>query len=379
MTVPVRPFTGGPAGVPGQNGQPQAQPHPTIGNLGLMPGGVQPQGVVQPQSQQPQSYVTQQLQQANPMQTLPQGMPPMQQQQQQPHPTVPTPQQPLQQSGPINYGQQPQQPNNYQPTAPVQPQNTPQFVGPQGQRFEIPDNVILDGASVPPELRGKTWGQARQIYTALAGSWLQSRQQPQVQPQPQAQLEPQVQPQAGRPQGPREGNGFWADPEGTIARVVEQRVQSAMAPMAQRSAQQAAEEAMKVAAAGIQDWANIQPEVIQVITESGARAEHLGDPRVWANAADLARGRLLGRGQYQAPNVVPAPQGQLVRGPGAYVPAQVAPQIGGFFTEAPTPPQQQYGQGVNTSLTPEEDYYRQQMGVSVEDFVAWRSMIKVQR
>lgn len=371
MTGPVRPFTGGPAGIPGQNGQ--QQPHPTIGNLGMAPA---PQGVVAPQQPQNQQMAAM-MQQADPNRTLPQGLPQQQPQQQQQHPTVPFQPQPQGQ-----FQQQPQYPPYPQQQPQVQqtqPQVQPgvQFQNPQGQRFELPDNAILDGPNVPPELRGRTWGQARQIYTALASNYLSGQRQAQPQQQePQAQ--PQ-QPQAGRPAGPRQGQGgdFWTDPEGTIARVVDQRVNAAMAPVVNQTSQAAAEQAMRVAASGISDWQQLYPEILTVVSESGAGVQHLGDPRVWQSAADLARGRLAGRGQYQ-PGVVQAPQ-QPVRGPGAYVPAQVALPIGQMFTEPPTPPANQFGQQQNLTLTPEEEYYQQRSGLPRDEWIAWRNSIQVRR
>lgn len=377
MTVPVRPFTGAPAGFPGQNGQ--QQPHPTVGNLGL-PGGQAPQGSVVPQGfqqvpapQQSQqlSYAPQQMQQANPAQSLPQGIPQTPQPQQQ-HPTIPLNPQPQPQGQMQGWqGMPPQPPANQ---APQQPQS-PQFQTPQGQRFEVPDNAILDGPNVPPELRGRSWGQVRQLYSALSTQFLAGRQQQQNQQQPESQPQQQApqQPQGGRPAGPQQG-GFWSDPEATIARVVDQRINSALAPIQQQTAQQQAEQAMRVAASGISDWQTLWPEIIQVVSESNADPRALGNPAVWSNAADLARGRLAGRGQYQT-GVVQAPA-QVQRGPGSWVPAQMAPPMGGMFTEAPTPPQNQFGQPQqNNTLTPEEQFYAQKSGMSNEEYVAWRNQI----
>jgi hypothetical protein len=135
---------------------------------------------------------------------------------------------------------------------------------------------------------------------------------------------------------------------------------------------------MRVAASGIADWQQLYPEIITVVSESGARPEHLGDPRVWQSAADLARGRLAGRGQYQT-GIVAAPQGPI-RGPGAYVPAQVAPPIGQMFTEAPTPPQNQFGQQQgNMNMTAEDEYYQQRSGMDKDSWLAWRNAIQVRR
>jgi hypothetical protein len=384
MTGPFRPPTGmQPGSAPGQGGQPAV--HPTVGDFGLPGGQVtieRPRYVPPPNVPQQQNNggwvmppVPAPVQGTFDQSQQPQGQPQFQQPQQQPqqpqfqpHPTAQFGQQPPQQ-------QPQQQPQGY-------PQNAP------AQRVSIPDHVIMDGESVPPELRGRSWGQVKQIYGALANDFLMrqpNRQQPQQQPQGRDQVYVQGEPnggvpqRGGRPQGPPQGaaaSGFWADPEGTIQRIVEGYV----APITQRTTAMAIQEARQIAAAGIPDFHQLEGEIMQSL--AGADPTSLTDPRMWQNIADLARGRLMSRGQYD-PRQVQQPQGQPQqnggypvpgqRGPGSFVPAPVNP-VGQFFTEAPTPPQYdgQQGGGMNNYISAEEHEYAQKMQMSDEQYVAWR-------
>jgi hypothetical protein len=373
MTSPFRPSTGmQPGGNPGQGGQPAV--HPTVGNLGLpgapvtierpnpQPQYQQPQGAPQPQQggwvmpaapAPQQGTFDQQQQQPQYQQPAPQQQ---QQPQFQPHPTA-------------NYGQpQPQQ----------QPQQN--FQNQPAQRVVIPDRVIMDGESVPPELRGRTWGQVKQIYGALANDFMMRdnrQRQPQQPQQPQAyvQGEPnggQPQQRGGRPQQGQAATGFWADPEGTIERIVDSRV----APITQRTTAMAIQEARNIAAAGIPDFQMLEGEIMGIV--AGADPAALADPRLWQSTADLARGRLMGRGQYdprqmQQQNGQHQQQnGQVQRGPGQFVPAPVSP-VGQFFSEAPTPPQNWQGStSTMNSITPEEQSYARKMQMTDEDYIAWR-------
>jgi hypothetical protein len=383
MTGPFRPPPGGPAGFPGQGGQ--EQPHPTVGNFG-MPGG--PVTIERPSGQPP---------------AAPQGgswqMPPAPQQQQQ---TFPQQQQQQQQQPPVQgYGQpappqgQPHPTVGFGQPAPQgqqqQQQQQPQGQQQGGQRSDIPDNLILDGAGVPPELRGRSWGQVKQIYGALANDFLlrqnggQRQQQQQPAPQGRQQQQPPVyvqgQPNGGQPpQGQRESS-FWENPEETIARIVDSR----LAPVTQRTTAMAIQEARQVARSGIPDFDYLEAEMIGIM--AGADPNALADPRLWQSTAELARGRLMGRGQYDPRSAQRQPQNgqqqqpmndpRQMRGPGGYVPAPVAP-VGQFFTEAPTPPQggQQfgydYGQNGQLQITGEEQGYARKMNMTDAEYVAWR-------
>lgn len=381
MTGPFRPSAGGPAGFPGQGGQQQPAVHPTVGNYG-MPGGP----VTIDRSWQNNGQGQQQpAQQFNQPADQGQGqwqMPPAPQQQNQTFP-----------QNPQQQGQQFQQPGQQQPAQPhptvpfgqqgvqQQPQGQPQGQ-PGVQRADIPDNLILDGPSVPTELRGRSWGQVKQIYGALANDFLLRQNGGQQQ---QQQRQPAPQQRQGQPpvytQGEGRGNqppSFWENPEEAIARIVDSRV----APITQRTTAMAIQEAKQVAAAGIPDFQYLEAEVLQIM--AGADPSAMTDPRLWQSSADLARGRLMSRGEYDPRMAQQRPQqGQpnpaQVRGPGGYVPAPVAP-MGQFFTEAPTPPQYNqfggYGSGMNNSISQEEHNYAVKMNMTDAEYVAWRGGVQ---
>jgi hypothetical protein len=141
-------------------------------------------------------------------------------------------------------------------------------------------------------------------------------------------------------------------------------------------------EAKQVASMGIPDFQYLEAEVLQIM--AGADPTAMTDPRLWQSSADLARGRMMSRGEYD-PRVAqnrtqqPQPNPAQVRGPGGYVPAPVA-QMGQFFTEAPTPPMQNqfggYGSGVNNSISQQEHEYATKMHMTDEQYVAWRGGVQ---
>lgn len=368
--------------VPGSApGQPQ-QPHPTVPygqpggpptivlppNAPFPPAGQQPQvgfqQPVQPQYQQPVQPQQQQQQVPPGGSTFPPGTQPPYQ-----------PQQPMQQ-------QQQQQ----------QPQTT------------IPDNFVLDGPNVPAELRGRTFGQVRQVYSALATEFIR---RPGAQPAPAPNI-PGAPPQQQQQQQPQQGQqprSFWEDPEGAVRRIV----QAEVAPVQERTAQQAAQEAYQQAVRDIPDFQVLEAEMIPLL-RAAPDPRLLTDVNFWKSTADLARGRMMSRGAYQPPMqqqqpqnqqrpapFTPAPQqpqqrqpvvvgytqqGQPIYsappampGPGNAVPAQHQ-----FFSEAPTPPQ--YGtfiSGNNANqweLTPEQKMYAQKMGMSEQEYRDWSGGIQ---
>lgn len=347
-----------PVNVPGPTQQ--GEVHPTVGNLG-MPGA--PMQSLPPQPQQPQ------------YQTLPQNIP-----------AAPNTQQPQQYAGPgtafPQYGQPapqapapqyPQNPGYTQQGQPIQQQPLQQ---PQQQTVQLHDNVILDGPAVPEELRGRTMGQFKQIYTALATDWLQRN--PGGQPQaPQA-----PQPQAQPAQGQDATTDFWTDPAGYIQRTVQQ----AVSPMTQQAVGAQIAQARQIAMQGVPDFAQLEGEVMGLLSVIPEEARTT--PQAWVNAIDLARGRMIRSGQYgrqqvqqpaqqanqyptvQQPNVPtqygapPAVHG----GPGSAVPASMVP-LYGFYTEAPTPPAPQQA-GMPSQ---QDQFYAQKFGMDVSTYMAWKA------
>jgi hypothetical protein len=276
---------------------------------------------------------------------------------------------------------------------------------PQPARYDIPDHVVLDGPGIPPEIRGRTFGQMKQIYGALASDFV-SRQPgrpaaAQAQPQPGVggpvpsgpprgpQGQPiyvQGQPNGGQPQPQDEVRQFWENPAGFIRQAVRDETAQVMGPVAQRNQAQAIQEARAIAASGIPDFAALEGEMMGMLTQ--APQDALADPRLWISTADLVRGRLMAAGRYDPrwQNRQPAPQqngapqfgGQNFhqQGPGVSVPAPMAPiPHQSFFTEAPTAPPANYGgwsnQGNQWQLSPDQQAYAQKMGMTEQQYRDW--------
>lgn len=246
----------------------------------------------------------------------------------------------------------------------------------QQEQVRIPDNFVLDGPNVPPELRGRTWGQVRQVYGALAQEFIGQRPGAVPAPRPNmpgapAPQAPQAPQRTAAPQPPQEGDRirtFWEDPLAAIERVVDQR----LAPVTQRTAAMAVQDAKNMAVSAIPDFAVLEAEMIPTLR--AAPPELLADPNFWISTADLTRGRLMGAGRYDpraaAPRQPQAPQAPQYPqpGPGVSVPAH------SFFTEAPTPPSPNGFNGGNPNqweLTPEQKMYAQKMHMTEQEYRDW--------
>lgn len=374
----------------------------------------QPTGVVQlPQGAQMAPYGVQVLPSQVPGQSYDPGAvppPPQQQQQgvvQQPQQTYGLPQQQFQPQpqvqgqGQALQGQQYQ--GQYAQGYPPQQQQVSGYVQqvqqpPQGAA-QVNANTRLDGPGIPAELRGRTWGEALGIYSALRNEWLQRSggqqqtpaaqslaaqgiQQPAPQQQGFAGQQPQVvqQPGVGAPGVGGQQTPFWQNPEeriaATIDRVVQERIGPMLQPVVQQGQQQAIIQARGIAVQGIQDYQILEPEVMQIV--ASASPQMLADPNTWINAARFARGKMLEEGRYNAQAGRPAQiPGQGAQYPGAlpFVPAgqqnggQALP-VGAFFTEAPTAPL--VGQGGGMASQADIDSARR-FGLSLETFMAWKT------
>lgn len=386
-----------PQGPPGASGVPQMQPgQQTMPSQQNYQGGYSPDHLPPPPGQQPQQGGY-----APPPQ--PYGV----------QPGVPgtqfaqplSTQQPGQQWGtPAQAPQQPQQQWPQGQPAQQNPQGQPQQQWPQGQpaqqqgRVQLDDNTILDGAGVPPELRGRTWADARRLYSALSTDWLQrnSRQQTPAQQSLQQQgfgQQPQGQqfaPQGQQPfQGQQPGQQpaqdprqFWQNPQQHIGDIVGQAIEQRLGPVLQRNQQTAILEARNIAQTGIQDFGYLEPDIMQIV--SGARPEDLQNPQVWIAAARMARGQRMEAGQYQ-PQTTQQRQPQIPGqngngngggyGPGYAQPAYNAPPVNQFFSESPSAPNVGgYGgpQGSGKQATQEDYHYAQKWQMPIQDFMAWK-------
>lgn len=267
------------------------------------------------------------------------------------------------------------------PTAPFgQAPVAPAAAAPAAQPSGVdPNQVIQSGPGVPPELVGRTVGQAYQIYSALATEWI--RRTPQgggTQAPPPAPGQPApAQPQPVRPAAPVAGD-FWRDPEGNIKRIVAETVATQMAPVTQATQEQEVIRARDIAVAGIPDAQVLWPEIVKAL--QGVDPSGLTDPHIWERAADMARGSMMRAGTYRspapaAPAAPPAPNNQpfIAAGgrpsfPGGQPGAAVLPQVA-FFSEGPSTPG---GGGQTTGLTAEEANVASKFGMSPQDYMAWK-------
>jgi hypothetical protein len=276
--------------------------------------------------------------------------------------------QPGQQWGTPSQAQASQAP---QGVPPLQVPQAPQ--APQGQpgRVQMSDNSILDGPGVPPELRGRTWADARRLYQALSTDWLQrnGQQRAPVMQQPTPQTPSQA-PQ-GTPQGGSDPRQFWANPDQRIAEVVQNTVGQMLQPVIQQTQSQAILQARQIASTGIRDFDYLEPDIMQIV--AGANPQDLQNPQVWIAAARMARGQRMEAGQYDpraAQQHAPQVPGQ---GPGMAVPAYQAPPVHQFFSESPSAPNvSQSAYGAARQPTQEDYQYAQKWQMPIQDFMAWK-------
>lgn len=388
-----------------------------------MPTGQQ---VLAPQQQAGVSYgvdflpppPTQQAQ-GQPGQMLQQPQYGMQQYGQQVQPGVPgTPiAQPIQPGQQVQQAYQVQAPQNYGFPAPQQaPQNYgygqqpvqqaqgwPPVQQAAGQTVQLQDNVVLDGPGVPQELRGRTWGDARRLYTALSSEWLQRNGRPQT---PAAQTlasqgvapgqhpgQPQYQPQQQMQQGQQDPRGaqqpqFWQNPDQRIQQIVSETVQQSLEPVLRQTRGQAIIQARGVAAEGIADFQQLEPYVMQQL--AGASPEDLQNPQVWIAASELVRGRLVAAGQYQFPTqqrqqIPGRGYGQQNYGSPATLPSQPAygmsaPPAHSFFSEGPTAPSiGGFGPSGAPQPTQDDMFYASKWQMPIDQFMAWKYGQQVQQ
>lgn len=322
-------------------------PHPT------MPWGQQPQ-------QQP---VPQQQQQVFPgQQGWPQQQQPMQQQQQQVHPTVP-------------FGD---------PNAPMQQQQQ------QQPPALHPNTVIQAGPGIPPELVGRTLGQAFGIYSALATDYVTRNpvrggqpQQQQQQQQPGQQTQQQQQPPRQPGQISDGSKQFFADPDAYMSARDEKLIAKFREELNNNPATQAAQRtqfqtAAEQAARQVPDFFNLRPYMEPIL--ASANPATLTDPQTWIGIADLARGRAMRAGQYQPPQPQtqqptqqPQQQGWGQPGPMS-VPAAAVPAWS-FFTEGPTA-SGNTATGAPAQLTAAQQEAAQKFGMSPEQYAAWNGGVK---
>jgi hypothetical protein len=283
-----------------------------------------------------------------------------------------------------NLAPQPQQPQQYQPVPPTQQQpylaqqqaqpayaqQPQQQMGQQqagGLRFDAQGRV-QPGAGVPQELVGRTLNDVFTVYNTLRQAYVETQlgpqnqqqqfqQQPQQQQPPQRQQPQQQQTQQQVPAQARASN-FWADPEGTIDRLIDKRLQ----PVTQQAIQQQLTEARNQVASYIPDFVNYEAGVVARLR--GQPAEVLSNPEAWRYAYMIEKGeqQLRSNPPRNGFQQVGAQQQQQQTW-------QPATAVGSFFTENPTAPVQDT---VNAQgqVSPEELAIAAKFGRSPEQYLA---------
>lgn len=292
-----------------------------------------------------------------------------------------------------NYGlqsqwQQPQQQGTYT-GQPLQPQPSPQqqytqqpYGAPQQQAptTQVGLQTRLDGPGIPQALRGRSLGEAIQLYSALEASWAQRQAQPATPAQQSlSQMQPQ---QATNPaaQGAQQSAGtFWQNPEARLEETVSRAIESRLAPMIQHTQQQAVTQAYTTAKAGIADFEALEADAMQML--ANADPQSLANPATWIGAADIVRGRQMREGRYQPPQQQPSGASQLLMVPGQQTnpammrmqPASTAMPAYGFFTEGPTAPNvSQFGGASNAQPTQGDFQAAAKFGMPIGEYMAWK-------
>lgn len=295
--------------------------------------------------------------------------------------------------------QQPQQGGWQQPVqqwgqAPQQGagQQAPQQGWPPQQQGagQLDLNTRLDGAHVPQQLRGRTLGEALQIYNALSTNWAQRTngqqtpaQQSLNQMQPQGGQAPQQQGSAVPQNGAARPNP-WTQPEQFFGSLLEQKLEERLGPVIQQSQQQAVTQAFGIAKSGIADFQALEGDVMQML--ANADPQSLANPATWIGAADIVRGRQVREGRYQQPQPqVPGQQNGFGGQNPAMMRMQPAGQMGqvpayGFFTESPTAPSvSQFGGTAGGAQPTQGDYQTaQKFGMPIQEYMAWKVGISAQ-
>jgi hypothetical protein len=347
------------APMPGATGVPAVQPPsyapaPQGGGVSYDPSRIPPPPGYNPQQPQGSALPGQPA--------LPYGQPAPGQQPQFLYPQGYQPQVPA----PVGYPQYQQQ----QPTAPAGPMGwQPSAPAPTQQpmpapRAQLDDNTILDGPGVPPELRGRRWGEARQMWGAMSSQFMSGA----TPAQQQRMAPPAQQPPQGRPQAPQQ---FWSNPQEYIGAAVRQEIQQslmpALAPVLQHTQANANAQARAIAMQGVADFQSLEADIMPIVANADPRS--LASPETWIAAADIARGRRM-RNQPAQPQ---RPQQWQPSAPTAYGPGAAQPAYT-FFTEGPTAPAVPGGYGTPSAAQPSEQdvWHANKFNMPVAEYMAWK-------
>lgn len=216
-----------------------------------------------------------------------------------------------------------------------QQQGGAQQVG-AGVQFDAQGRMY--GPGVPRELQGRTLQEGLQLYGVMQQQVTNGLVRPQQQQQQAAQQQfqqPNQQTPAQQVGAQGQARSFWADPEGAIERIVEQR----LAPVTQMTQLQQVQAARDAVAQQVPIFTQYEPLVIAKM--QGMSPEILANPQAWRIALEqvvgeqaLNGGRFPQQGQQVQQGYVP--QGQQPQGGWQPYGQAPAPRLGDFFTEQPS-------------------------------------------
>ena len=269
-----------------------------------------------------------------------------------------------------------------QPVPPQQYQQPPQQAPQQGQPGQLDMNQRLHGPNVPPEIQGKTLGEAMRFYNVMRQDFLE-RQQGQRQQQPQNQgVAPGQQPGQPQYQGQQPQRGYippqqQESQDDAIRRVAADAVRSVVAPILQPIQQASSRTVKQGVAARFHDWGQFDQQIEEML--SGADPSVLMNPGIWETAYYNVKGRAFSQppqqGQQQFQQGAPAPQQfQPQQQPWQTAAPQAQPPYNpnGYFVESPTPAAPSpTGAGPNVA-EPHDHIMARKFNMPVEEYRLWK-------
>ena len=281
----------------------------------------------------------------------------------------------LPQQPPVNGGHPPAAPG-----APVQ-QGAAMLTG-----QELNLRIRHGDPAYPPELWGKTLGEAMRYYSVMRQDFMvrnAPQQQPQ-QPPPQApyQRQPVMQPHQQPQQPAYQPNygGYQApqqvpqiqqvQPQGfdpaQMDEIVQRAVSAALGPVQQVTAQSVYQQVRQ----RFPDWDQFDAEIQMAV--SGASPQQLLNPQMWESAYFFVKGRVLSDPRRQQPQYVPDardPFNRPVNGATQTPPPSV-------FTESSIPQAPGNpggpGGGNQEAFSPHDIEMARRFGIPVEEYRAWK-------
>jgi hypothetical protein len=284
------------------------------------------------------------------------------------------------------------------PPAPAMPSQFGPPAGATPQQFE--SQRIPASADWPPELHGRTLGEARRYYAIMRQDFVARQQElasgrgaPPLAGQPGwqgggGQGAPGGPAPAGSPPG---GSGYGAPQVDPVRQAVQEALAAALPQALAPMHSSAAQMAYQRVASQYPDFRQFEAEIIESLR--GSPPEFLANPQAWETAYDLIRGRAL-RGQRllppgggQQPPQFPPAQPGYAPAPGGWTPPAAAPpanpwgapsppawgppappaQAPGYFSEAPTPPAPVPG---NAQADPRDEVAARRFGIPLEVYRA---------